>query len=532
MTNQPPKVPPTVQALRDKMQKNMLYFGRVCLPQMFSAKSPAFHKEIAKALHDPKVKRLNIIAPRGHAKSSLVAGLYVLYHILFDPGPHVVVLVSKTEGHAIRLLQTIKNALDYSIPLRAIFGYRGEHVSKKWSHNEIILDNDDLITTRGTGQQVIGLKHNNQRPTLIILDDPEDMENTKTSERMEYNLRWLLQSLSPALDPQRGRVIVIGTPQHQRCMVETLRQAEGWKTMFYQAIINEAQKEVLWPEWQPFDRLMEEKKSLESIGRVSVFYREYQCQVIGEEDQIFKESYMHTWKGRLEIQPHGFEHTLVITHRDGKELKTAEHLGVLVFMGVDPASTTSVSADYSTIVAVAVDAQKRRYVLPYFRGRVTPLVLADRIIEYFGRYRPLKTRIESVGYQEMLREYLRSKAQEKGIYIPGLEIKESPRTAKSVRLESMEPFFASHNVFLPEGQDEAMRDELLLYPRAQHDDTLDGLYYATKGVFPAGHEGATDNATRMSAARDETTWGGLPLHGIPTDDGDNDSSQFQGFVNL
>ena len=32
-----------------------------------------------------------------------------------------------------------------------------------------------------------------------------------------------------------------------------------------------------------------------------------------------------------------------------------------------------------------------------------------------------------------------------------------------------------------------LRDELLLYPRSKHDDLLDGLFYANKGIYPPNH---------------------------------------------
>ena len=135
-----------------------------------------------------------------------------------------------------------------------------------------------MIMCRGTGQQVVGLKHGNQRPTLVILDDPEDMNNTKTSEAMEFNLRWLLQALIPGLDAKKGRIAVIGTPQHQRCMVEMLQQMYDWNALRYKALQDD--DTALWPEMWPADKLKAEKESLDSIGRVSSFYREYQCEII------------------------------------------------------------------------------------------------------------------------------------------------------------------------------------------------------------------------------------------------------------
>ena len=109
---------------------------------------------------------------------------------------------------------------------------------------------------------------------------------------------------------------------------------------------------------------------------------------------------------------------------------------------------------------------------------------------YFAQdkiYKPEKVRIESVGYQEMLREYVRTRCEEKNIFISGLEIKEIPRSSKSVRLETMEPYFAQDKFYMRKDMQE-LKDELLLYPRGKHDDLLDGLYYATKKMYQPFHK--------------------------------------------
>lgn len=155
-------------------------------------------------------------------------------------------------------------------------------------------------------------------------------------------------------------------------------------------------------------------------------------------------------------------------------------------MGVDPASSTKRTADYSTVVSVAIDKHNNKYVLPYFRKRSTPMNLADSIIKQFKKYKPTKTRIESVGYQEMLREYLRQQSEEQGLFISGLEIKENPRTSKSSRLETLEPHFAQGKMYITPNMPD-LKNELLLYPRSKHDDLLDGLFYAMKGNYVPYH---------------------------------------------
>tara|TARA_X000001382_G_scaffold30590_2_gene19601 strand:- start:9953 stop:11437 length:1485 start_codon:yes stop_codon:yes gene_type:complete len=465
-----------------EMQQDMLLFGRMVMPNMFTSESPKFHYDITKHLLDYNKKQINIIAPRGHAKSSIVAGVYPLFHLMFDKGPKVIVLVSRTQGHATKLLGTIKDTLDYSQEFRHIFGYWGQHSARKWSNAEIELKDGSVIICKGTGQQIRGIKHGNQRPTLLILDDPEDENNTKTAEAMETNLRWLLQSGVPSLDPITGRVIVIGTPQHERCLVETLKDMKGWINMTFSPDLENGK--ALWDAVWPTDKLIQKKEELESINRVSVFYREYLCQIVGDEENLFRAEHIRYYDGYVERDTQGLS-TLILTNLNGEEVD--ERRPVNVFTGVDPASSTKRGADFSVIFNIAIDEDGNRFVLPYYRKRATPLDLADSIIDNFKLYKSAKTRIESVGYQEMLRQYIKEKSTEMGMFIPGLEIKENPRTSKSYRLESLQPLFANGSVYIQHSMQNLL-DELLLYPRGKHDDLLDGFFYANKNAYKPHHE--------------------------------------------
>ena len=199
-----------------------------------------------------------------------------------------------------------------------------------------------------------------------------------------------------------------------------------------------------------------------------------------DEDQLFKDSYFQYYKGSLTG-----EKTIHLTELNGESCD--KRLPVNIFMGIDPASSTRQTADFSTIVSVAIDKDNNRYLLPYYRKRVSPMALADAIIDQFKLYKPDKCRIESVGYQEMLREYIRQRCEEEQIFISGLEIKENPRNSKSSRLETLEPYFAQKKVYMQDDMQD-FKNELLLYPRSKHDDLLDGFYYANKKSYTPAHE--------------------------------------------
>ena len=71
-----------ISSVQKKLANDIILFGKICLPSMFSSASPEFHYEIAELLENPDYNKLNIIAPRGDAKSSLGACVFPIWHVL------------------------------------------------------------------------------------------------------------------------------------------------------------------------------------------------------------------------------------------------------------------------------------------------------------------------------------------------------------------------------------------------------------------------------------------------------------------
>jgi hypothetical protein len=474
-----------------ELRDDLIKFGRTIAPKFFSISTPDFHYEISEHLLNDDIKYLNVIAPRGTAKSTLVGVIKVLHHLMFTPGKKVIAIVSRTQGHAINLLQTIKDIIEYSPEFRELFGYWGIHVSKKWASNEIILKDGSAIVCRGMGMMFRGLNIGGQRPTLIILDDPEDENNTKTSEALDSNFTWLLQSAEPALDAQKGRIIIIGTPLHQNCIVMRLKESKKYLTLHYKYLHEEdGRKWSLWAGMFSVTQLEQMKKDAEEMGKLSSFYKERQCEVIGDEDQLFKPEYLMYWDGYFETKKENgvYEGYLHVTERNGNKLSDEEIIPVNTFLGVDPASSVSQTADFSVVFPVAYDRHENIYCLPYWRKRATPLDVAEGILSKIEEIRPRRGGIETTGYQEMLREYVRKGMIERNLYLPGFEATDGykPRTEKNKRLERLHPYFSRRKVWIKKGM-QPFVDELLMFPRGKHDDCLDSFDYATKRLYPPNH---------------------------------------------
>lgn len=507
--------PEGIPSVRLQLAHDELLFGKVAIPEMFTEPSAHFHRDVANLLIDREIKKLLIVAPRKHAKSSLVGCVHVLHHIMFDEGPKFIVLVSKTQGHAKLLLGTIKDVLDRGRKFRKIFGYWGRFSARQWAESVVILKDGTMIMALGTGQMIIGLKHIHQRPTLEILDDPEDTENTKTAEALNHNLTWLLKALMPTLSPD-GRIVVIGTPQCEGCMVESIAAMPGWEKRHYDAIVNEDTHEVLWEERCSWDFLMSEKADYDSGAKGSLWYSEYRCTIVSDEDQLFKPEYNRYYRGWLEpsLLGRAFLHiTNIADKKDGLdkgELEIEDIRPVNVFMGIDPASSTSTRADNSVNFRICMDKDSNIFCLPYFRGHVPPTDHMKAIIEDYESSYPLKTTIEATGYQEALRDILRKYSQSftkdgKPIRIPGLEAKELPREKKTKRHKTaLQLHFYQRRVYLLEGMG-AFEEELRMWrpDKTKIDDLMDGFYFAVLKAYTPEHEYEKTNKSSHSREKDD-----------------------------
>ncbi len=479
------------------LRGELILLGSMIMPKAFWAPSPPTHYEVEEVLTDESIRKANIILPRGLAKSTLAGELLPIYHIWIENPevPKLVVIVSKTQSHAINRLQAIKDIVEYSHGFRTIFGENwGRNSAKTWRNNEVTFKNGSSILARGMGQPIRGLNYpGGIRPTLIILDDPEDENNTKTIDAMEANFNWLLQGAIPALNVKTGRLIVIGTPLDQLCIVERLKKHAGFTTLWKQYLYEEdGEEKSIWPEMLTVDELHEERSNLEAIGKLSAFYRERMCVIMGDEERLFKEEYFMYYDGSIEWEDNKAFLLRTKAWANGEEepepLKEPEKIPVTLYTGVDPATSTKSSADYFAIVTIAVDKENNRYVLPYFRKRVTPTQAIAAMLAEYEKWKPAKMSIETVQAQETFRDILRNL---EGVYIPGLAIKHNYRESKTQRykeeIEGLEPYFYKRKIFFMKNQT-AIRDELIGFPKASaHDDLIDALYLASRNIGKPSH---------------------------------------------
>ena len=195
------------------------------------------------------------------------------------------------------------------------------------------------------------------------------------------------------------------------------------------------------------------------------------------EDEIFQEEDITNgfYQGNLRFDEQA--DSWYIKHLDGRQ----EYINI--YIGVDPASTLGIRNDYSVIMVIGVTAEYDYYVLEYWRKRVLPMECADEIFKIAERYHPIRRiNIETISYQEMLRDYVMKRSKSEGKFLPGIEqgIKGYGQQKKKDRLfEGLQPMFKAGAVHLKKNMHEFI-GELLDFPKGSHDDCIDAFWLATQ----------------------------------------------------
>lgn len=160
-----------------------------------------------------------------------------------------------------------------------------------WGKNRFMCDPSGILTfNRGWhGEGVI---------CDDILQDPTTPLNLTMVDKI--NRIFFEQVMS--LPKEGGELHLVGTAQHAQDLFFQLKENRLFDWGEYKAIINEANKEVLWPELFTFERLIEIRDSKTGIGE-KAFMKEYMCSPVWSEDAYFKRDeiidvvgYMHEGK--------------------------------------------------------------------------------------------------------------------------------------------------------------------------------------------------------------------------------------------
>lgn len=496
-----------------------------------SAATQAFaevHYEVAGHLQDPTPgKRLLLLFPREHAKTTIITFAYILWCICYNKKRNIVIC-SDAKIQAKEFLRNLKTELETNQKLIDDFGDlvpQGNHMFDdnkralrgKWDETHIITRNQVQVKILSPGSQARGLNFNvymedpdnpgqritkPQRPDLLVCDDILNDKWIKNRIQRDKIEEWFFSPVFNAVDSEEGDIIVVGTVLHHddllsRIWKDTERTGD-WIKLKRPACSFDSQSgemtNVLWPGRWSAEKLAKRRREIGSLA----FAREFLLNPTDEGAQFFQ----HAW---FEFY---VDHTIPHQWYDGLAQQgfKAPPQDLICVTAIDPAISVKDQADYTVVMTVGFSPSTRSYyVLDSLRGRISPEAQVREMIKQgkrwdrsnnMGGFGHLGYVIETYAYQASIKYWLKKFLKEENQFNAKLQERAEQQADKATRVSVMSPVAEQRRIYFPLGaklnevdnQRELyhpqawLQDELNDFPFGAYDDGVDAMQRAFSGL--------------------------------------------------
>ena len=200
--------------------------SRLSCPSIFASPPSRMHLWLAEqfdAMRIGRGRKLNVVGPRGGAKSTIGTLAFVLRAAVEGREPYIWI-VSDTKHQAVSHLENLKTELRDNPRLAAAYpqatGRAG--VARK---RDALAPTASTIEAFGTGQRIRGRRRRADRPTLIVCDDLQDDRHIESSLARDHSRRWFHGMLMKA-GTKRTNVVNLATALHREALAHgTARDA-------------------------------------------------------------------------------------------------------------------------------------------------------------------------------------------------------------------------------------------------------------------------------------------------------------------
>ncbi len=437
-------------------------------------------------------QRLAVAAPRGEAKSTIVALMFVLWTVLTGRKKYVVLLADAYE-QAVILLEAIKAELEANPRLALDFGDCCG-VGRVWNAGVIITVSNVKVEAFGAGKRIRGRRHGPYRPDLAIGDDLENDENVKNPEQRDKLMGWLTKSVL-SLGGVGGKldVLIVGTILHYDSVLARLLKNPLWRGKKFRSVITWPDRMDLWDQWE--ELLLTQGVTVDDAMTAAQEFYEAHAEEMQAGAVVSWPDGQPLYKLMLKRARDG--HTAFDSEQQNDPLSSDDapfassltfwvsRLADWLFFGAaDPSlGKHGQGRDPSALLVGGYDRSTGRLdvVEAAIRRRLPDRIIED-IISLQAEYNCLAWAVEAVQFQAFLLSELLKRGAQRGVHVPARAV--IPSTDKALRIESLQPYMAAGLIRLHPNQ-HTLVEQLRHWPMADHDDGPDALHMlwelATKG---------------------------------------------------
>ncbi|TAF14245.1 MAG: terminase [Alphaproteobacteria bacterium] len=289
---------------------------------------------------------------------------------------------------------------------------------------------------------------------VIIIDDPLNPAQAHSVHYRHRANQWFDHTLSSRLnDKHQGRMLLVMQRLHEDDLTGHLLHKGGWECVRLPALAQQPLSIAIgdWRKEMAAGELLQPKREthalLEQLRRdlgSHAFQAQYLQQPTAQDGDVVRQEWLH----EVSIMPDTFDYTL---------------------QSWDTAIKTGEQHDYSACVTIGVLAGMM-YIRDVWAGRVDYPELKRAVLALAHRWKPNVVLIEDKASGQSLLQELRTE--------PSLTlIPIQPKGDKLTRVARITPMLEAAHVLFPRHASwmPALRDELLRFPHASHDDQVDAL---------------------------------------------------------
>jgi predicted phage terminase large subunit-like protein len=416
-------------------------------------------------------KRLLLLIPRGHLKSSVVTIGMNIQDMLRNPNIRILV-ANAIWDNARSFVGQIGDYCSKYGNLKELFGeFRPKSRGNKgWNKDAITIQQRTMplkeATITSTG---VGRTQASQHYDKIVLDDVVSRENIGTKEQRSKIVDFYGDCLS-LLEPD-GKVVVVGTTWHEDDLYNLLKKDTGYKTYLRKALdpANFTTGEPIFPKKFSKQTLMDIKGEFEKKGKLGQFYAQYFLDPYPDEDAEFQKEHVKYYSGT----PIGELHVSVC---------------------LDPSLGKSTS-DNAGISATGVDKDGKVYILDARNFKVHIDRIGYEIVKTLDKLKGMSLNcqiiaIEGFGFQQVLETPIRKILTDANYgHVPLEILPRSTEESKDSRIMALIPYFAEGRIWMTQNMVD-LKDEMIRFKKnvkRRKDDILDSLawqiqYWSRKPV--------------------------------------------------
>ncbi len=441
---------------KNTVQRSFEYFFPIYFHRYMEYETASFQEEIFHILENEKIKLAVFVAFRGSAKSTIITTAYVLWSILGIQQRKFIVICGQTEQKARQYLLNIKNQLLHNELLRKDLGPFEEERNSIGNATALIIKKLNVkIMISSVEQSIRGMRHDEHRPDLIILDDIEDTNSVKTREGRNKTFNWLTSEIIPA-GSKKTRIIAVGNLLHEDSVLKRLQkkinsgEMKQMNGVYREYPIVDEKNNPLWSGKYPTPESIEAER--ERTMNDIAWYREYMLKIISSDEQVVRPEWLHFYEKYPPSNLRG------------------------IYIGIDLAVSEKESADCTAMVVgylygygenikiyIQPNPVNLRMSFPNQVECIKALVATEKL-----KHNRVKLYIEDVGYQKALIQVFESKKYD----VEGITI---GRNDKATRLRLTTSFIKNGYVQFPKTGCEELIEQLIGFGKEKHDDLADAF---------------------------------------------------------